>query len=445
MVYEPSYPYPCLDTIDPSDSTGNVFKCLINPRDTVTKYIIEIKPTDLVGLETTLNVVYTIKGELVSGGQKKYIKEGTDSFVLFDLHDTFDTTIPLRGSPNDDSWLMVYMPPNSILTSGRNYVWTITLYNGSEHKKSREYYFYARTNPTVTLNTNATYDSCQIDVTATYSQAENVQINYFKYNLYIGDKLVHTTGDIFSSNLQFVYDKLLNDTSYTLELIVTMGMGKVVTVSDSFEVAYERYNGMADIVLSSDMDKSCVRVNYSNQIEIKGIITGNQDVTFKKFKNPNETAPITNNAVSLDYSQALYWNKAGRTSLNLDKTNQVLHWHGHEGFSGLIFQKIDEESPNNQISIWFDGFEFKYQFGNAEILSYSPFTGGTASAIVHSGDSTDIDETKLYLLNDTDTLLEDDTLITNDITYNYWWLIIIKESSVEFIKSKNYTETVVSE
>ena len=37
---------PCLDTIDP---IWQRIKCLINPRDTVTKYIIEIKPTRFSG------------------------------------------------------------------------------------------------------------------------------------------------------------------------------------------------------------------------------------------------------------------------------------------------------------------------------------------------------------------------------------------------------------
>ena len=105
-----------------------------------------------------------------------------------------------------------------------------------------------------------------------------------------------------------------------------------------------------------------------------------------------------------------------------------------------VFEKIDETNPSRNIIVGYNGEAFYYKFGNDEVVQKSPFANypDWESAV-----NATINEDLLYKLNDTDRLEKTDSLASNDITYTYWWFIVINDSGVQFTKSKKYTETEV--
>lgn len=53
------------------------------------------------------------------------------------------------------------------------------------------------------------------------------------------------------------------------------------------------------------------------------------------------------------------------------------------------------------------------------------------------------DDNYLYVLSDNDELSDTDILIDNDLSYKYWWLIVLLPDSVRFIKTVPFTESEV--
>ena len=120
-----------------------------------------------------------------------------------------------------------------------------------------------------------------------------------------------------------------------------------------------------------------------------------------------------------------------------------MHWHADKGFTGTIIELEDLENYRRNVKVWYDGLQFHYTLGTLPEIIYSPYTGGVESAI--SDGSITLDETKAYVLNDTDVLQDTDVLVDYDITNEFWWYIIITPLEVKFIQSTRYSDTEVTE
>ncbi len=320
---------------------------------------------------------------------------------------------------------------------------------------SFDYYFEARSTPmtivdgeTVSFETGFndivpdTINSNRIELSIPYLQPENKDIDFYKFELYLGDELVHTTKEVYSSNIEYKYDGLISDNDYKINLIICFSNNETMTVSGSFFVKYDKYNAIINPVAREISDKGCIEIDFSQNSSIEGVLEGvGGDIVYSKYKNSaSDVATNKNNAVKLNVYQSIYWNNLNNNPLDLENTTQIIHWHGHPGFHGTIFEKIDETNPSRNIVVGYNGEAFYYKFGNDEVVQKSPFTNypDWDTAV-----NATINEDLLYKLNDTDVLEETDSLASNDITYKYWWLIIINDNGVDFIKSKKYTETEV--
>ena len=122
MPYKPTFPSPYMQAISASKDGGNVFRCLINPRDSVYGYELtissaenELKEAD----ETTETETHTIS-RTVDGMTKSV--DGSDVAL-----EVGDSELPVIGSSAEDSWLAVVVP-KGLLTDGRSYTWRIKLF-----------------------------------------------------------------------------------------------------------------------------------------------------------------------------------------------------------------------------------------------------------------------------------------------------------------------------
>lgn len=327
----------------------------------------------------------------------------------------------------------------------KTYTYSASFFIGLHEVQSPDYYFVAKKNPDITFEVNPTITSSVLDVSVSYFQEQMATVSYYCFNLYSEDEeLIDTTGNVFSSNIKYLYNGLISNNKYVLELTIVDSNKNKHTIEREFYVEYNNYQTYVIPEVSINQKDGCVEIDYSKNVVIEGKTDEDSVILFKNFiDSATETVLEHSNGICLNRGQSLYWNdKTGDIPLDLDNTCQIIHWHGHEGFYGTIFEKIDERNPANNILVRYDGTAFYYKFGLDNEVTYSPYDEDTLSAI--NVDEDTIDEEKLYIINDTNELQDEYTLFSNDLTSKYWWFIVILQDEVRFIKGKLYSETVVS-
>lgn len=128
MLYQPTFPSPYLETIDVTNPAGNIFKCLINPKNKVIGYKINI-------LSNVDNTLYCqLKGWLEDTNdtqvhKKAYSLNGGTDWQEFTTIPEEDSILPVVGNYSDESWLQVILPSDIDfgLSNNNDYKWNITL------------------------------------------------------------------------------------------------------------------------------------------------------------------------------------------------------------------------------------------------------------------------------------------------------------------------------
>lgn len=498
MPYQPTSPIPYLGTID--STVDNVFTCIINPRDTITQYILKVIDINSTTGEPVLTVTENESGLLYSG-----TSEQIDTTRI-----TENLQLPLQGSYKTDTLLRIPIPAHYILDKTAeteetddedklygDYVWNITLYDGNNKSStSCDYYFMVRDKVEVSLfnddillssiDTN-NISSSNIRLHATYSQPQNILPAYYCFNIYLNGKIAYTTGNIISSNIVLEYDSLITGNDYVLELLIYDDNKMQSRYTYNLSVSYGYFSAPINPTAKIDNDKSYSTIDYSDNISIVGKCDedADQPIYRKYLLSATNTAPDEEdtNGVCISENQVVYWDeRTFGVPLDLEDTCQFINWHGHQGYEGIIVEKVDEESPLNNIIVGHivpttithaddillytdenDAFMpigvlsaniqggFYYKFGTLPKAFISEFSKIT-SAIYKSDGTKDeseataqIQDDTLYVINNNDTLSDDYILLTNDAPYNYWWLIGILKNNAVVYRNEKYSETVVSE
>lgn len=145
MSHQPMFPSPYMSSIDAENPSGNIFKCLINPRDVVKGYSLII--TD----NTTGKKLVEISGGLNEDNTQYKTINGDNVAVNQD-----DTVLPLYGTSNDDdSWLKVLVPHTYIPSSGGDEK-TISLTNGVSSDNEYSWHMILRSGKDELINTSTT-------------------------------------------------------------------------------------------------------------------------------------------------------------------------------------------------------------------------------------------------------------------------------------------------
>lgn len=304
-----------------------------------------------------------------------------------------------------------------------------------------EYYFQARKNPNIDFDIPDIINSSTLDINFTYTQEQSVPVSYYIFNLYLGSKLIDTTGEIYSSDIRYKYFGLLNDSKYTLELILEDNVKRQFIYAKDFNVSYEIFNTLAAPLLEVNNQKCCINIDISSNAVISGVLEGQQDINLFKYKLTDGSSEVETNAMHLK-NQSIYWNKTNNLGLNIPyESSVILHWHGDAGFNGIIFEKIDESNWMANVSVGFNGKSFYYKIGTNAVVEYNIYKQ-EYSAIFNSEDEIpNIEEDfNLYVLKEEDEILGDNILYSNDLTHKYWWHIIVLPNEVKFIRGQKYSE-----
>lgn len=270
MLYQPSYPSPYLSDVD--GGKANVFSCYINADGgtTVTSY--QYKITTYSGTNVYTSAVISISplyaGDtlaftvpstigLVNGSDYLWnitlYTEIPDIWVTYGTLQAFDSsTITLR--PNqfvqvgmfvqvgnqksriaklesvDNGLKATITPAMTNVAVGDPY----NVYNNNV--TSTDYYFRARTTPTLILNTiPESVTSKSYTFSATYTQAENVGFKYFEWTIYdVGGNIIDQSGERNSGAITYTFDGFINGSTYGVGLTLENQDGEVLSVTPKY-------------------------------------------------------------------------------------------------------------------------------------------------------------------------------------------------------------------
>ena len=123
----------------------------------------------------------------------------------------------------EDSMRLYATIPANTLTAGKQYLAQVQVYDidGNYSNLSDAALFYCFTTPTLSfarINNNDVYRNASIQLTLSYSQAQNEEIKNYQFVLYTEDKIAESSSDvIYSSTLSpYTFYGLKNNTKYYL-------------------------------------------------------------------------------------------------------------------------------------------------------------------------------------------------------------------------------------
>lgn len=351
MAYQPTYPSPYMETIDATQEGGNIFKCLINPKDTI--------------LNATINIY-----------------SNTDSSLVKTV-ELDDSIFPFVGGLSDNSWLSCVVDGEN-LNNKRDYKWSITLaydesenissgyissvsgsdyitipgtsslYNrlkdggvyyivtSSERVKissvrwggtngiithlyvhlessfsvppiegdiydietnhltltSPEYYFKARTNPKVTFEVPEIISNSTHTFTSTYSQDQKVGVAYFQYDLFKNGVEIASSGKVFTQDITYTFDNLVNDTEYDVVLTILNNDGVEMHEERTFNVDYPIMVSTINPIVTVDNDKTCISVDFTNNASIPSTLVGADNANYEVFGKPDYDVVSSGNVIA---------------------------------------------------------------------------------------------------------------------------------------------------
>lgn len=387
MAYQPTYPSPYMDSIDVSQPEGNIFKCLINPKDIVTMAVIKIYNNATNTLIKTVKLPsslfpfygshsddswlqYVIDNEGLSNGadykwtidlifsEQRIIATGTVKDVSVDAISGTSVYIDCDASAFKeiiDAWnkekeyetwnagvdisFFLKFGDNLVriskVSSTNGYVLlnstSIKLNVGDYYEihgfgnfiVSPEYFFKARTKPTVELAIPETISSSSYSFNAKYTQNEGVKVCYYEYKLYSGGELIATSGQIYSQKIEHTFDEFISGNDYFMTLEVVNDEGVTIKQEYNFSVSYEFNRSIITPAIETNDKKTCININFENTALIPSTLVNKEVVNFKIFDNSNYEYVTNGTIISYSYPYievAYYKNLKPKMYIKINET-----------------------------------------------------------------------------------------------------------------------------
>lgn len=204
----------------------------------------------------------------------------------------YDST-KLALSPNlANGATLSHTVPSSTLTNGNQYKWTLQVWNDADSATTREIVFSAYSNPTVTFNPPATITAQEYNFTATYSQAQSISLNYYRFILYDAfDNIIEDTNNIYDFTISHKFEGFINLNSYGIRLLAEFQINGMVYDSGitSFNISYTEPD-VTDINQTAiyNSSTSFVNLSWNKLIQNSGTYVGGTDTYIPNFiRNSN--------------------------------------------------------------------------------------------------------------------------------------------------------------
>lgn len=279
--------------------------------------------------------------------------------------------------------------PSGSFTNGKDLIWKMKLWTDKadipsftraedggtatktmvDYIETPYYFFKSRSKPVVSIsNFSSNITDKKFTFTGSYSQAQNVSIQYYTFNLYNEDEIIDTTGKIFSSNLKYDFDGFVSGQEYDIELIcVDQNNVEVSTGKKHFSVIYEApvLSVKPDIKVEKDID--AVTISWSADKQSIPKSYGNYEIV--------KNMPFSGtNSVYLSKNSYIYYDSISGEKLSIDENEFTvfLSVNLDDDFVGNIIELSGVASKYN---VGFDGTNFYYEIGtNDRVNFFSPYT-----------------------------------------------------------------------
>lgn len=214
------------------------------------------------------------------------------------------------------------------------------------------YFFKSRTTPVIAItNFISKITDREYDFTASYTQAENVSIKYHVFNLYNGNTLVDTTGQVFSADFNYGFDGFMSGEIYDIEFIcVSQDSVEVTTGRKSFSVEYQAPNIDTPPTAETLRDKDAVKLTWYADKQSIPETTGSWEIV--------ENFPFDGtNSVKIHEDSTITYNKLMNDPLYIDENNftVLLSTNLPNTFEGKIVE-LDGDSGEFYVSL--EGINF---------------------------------------------------------------------------------------
>lgn len=383
MLYQPSYPSPYLSDVD--GGKANVFSCYINADGgtTVTSYQYTITtysgtsvyssavtPVSPLYAGDTLAFTVPTSVGLVNGSD--YLWNITLYTEVPDIWVTYGT---LQGAGSDTSTLL--LRPNQFVQVGMfvqvgNQKSRITKLTTSNNKlqatitpamsgivgdepynvynnniTSTDYYFRARTTPTLILSTiPETVTNKSYTFSATYTQAENVGFKYFEWTIYdVGGNVIDRSGEKNSGAITYTFDGFINGSTYGVGLTLENQDGEVLTVTPQyFDVEYSLPELDNAPTASVNCDNDTIELIWSPLLINRGEAQAESGSTVQYDILENEPY-LGGSSVRIGKGTSLSWYIGSeQTPIYAPyESTTFINWHTTDSnFEGLIYKQEGE-------------------------------------------------------------------------------------------------------
>lgn len=223
---------------------------------------------------------------------------------------------------------------------------TITASNVS--KDSIQVTFYSVSDSSTSLTISSPHGSQEIEAIPTYTQTENVQVKYFRARLFdSNDNTLVDSGNIYSSNVRYTFDGLLDDSTYKIQFDVENDLGDISTTGlISFTVDYTEPSTDLVLTVENVEDKSAILLSW-NAVMPTATVTGTETYI-------DDFIYTGNKGVQLETGENIAWD--GDVSVDFDGTQHFII--RKDDLSTGIFYRMDNDYDSTYIEIGWDGTNF---------------------------------------------------------------------------------------
>ena len=382
MLYQPSYPSPYLSDIDANQT--NEFSCYINADGgtSVTSYKYSI--SDINGTNIYTSSVIPVSGVyadeiltfevptsvgLANGLDYMWnitlYESNPDIWIVYGTVQSGDNTttqVCLRASYLIEAGM--YLNVNNqlkLIDSYDSSTGIVTLASaltsvpkvGSQYNvysnnvTSTNYYFKARTTPTLTMATVPDIiDGKSYTFTATYSQEENVGYKYYEWTIYDeGGNVLTTSGQINTGLIKYTFDGFITGNGYGVSLTLVTQDDITINISPKwFKVVYEQPQIDNPPVATTNCDNDSIDLVWSPLFINAGQAVSTTGET-PSYDYVADTPYLGGSSVRIASGTNLYWHIGSELApiYTPYESTTFINWHTSDAnFTGTIYKQEGE-------------------------------------------------------------------------------------------------------
>jgi hypothetical protein len=240
-----------------------------------------LSPRNIAVDATSAQILSCIVQGTITTSYRIKIYDNSDDSLSYDSGSVDISSTPLYNGETLEHNLIA-----STLVNGEEYKWQITTSDGFNSATSSFALFRTNAVPVITFAPPSNMTSQSYTFTATYTQAQNVPVNYTRFLFYdINNELILTTDKNYTGRIQYTYEGFINDSTYSVQIIgYTTNNVYFQTAKYNFTTDYPQPNiNLVPIITQQSLNNcysnSLIKIVWGGIIQMSGVATGSYSFT----------------------------------------------------------------------------------------------------------------------------------------------------------------------